>query len=386
MPEGTFCHKPCTVSGGGKSEISKSLVDAVLPGSVLRADFDEDMAQVEAIFEPNYDDACRDRARGIRAADPVARALARLGDQAAHAEPDEFTPEYNAWLESIPNHVRALVFVIKRFYRPEWGDDWRRHFSVDIINGAPGHELKYEGRKLVGNYLRVGLEENGAWRTYKLRQDFVAADKVQMEDDITASVVVPARRLVGLPGRVRRAPEPQARRRTASSACSSGPTTRSIPASTARPRRTCRAGALLLELPAARAARTRSGSSRTSRSTTRSPPPMREHVDRNAARTDDGYSICSANPRLIGGKPTKNPRYLQVRPDLARPRDRYVAEMGARLQPAAAAGAAGGLPGDQRALRPAEQPARGRDPPALRLRTRSTTRSCPSCSWTTCAP
>jgi hypothetical protein len=59
--------------------------------------------------------------------------------------------------------------------------------------------------------------------------------------------------------------------------------------------------------------------------------PMRDHVARNAARPEGGYSICSAEPRLIGGKPTKNPRYLQVRPDLARPRDRYVAEMGARL-------------------------------------------------------
>ena len=39
--------------------------------------------------------------------------------------PAEFTPEYNAWLESIPNHIRALVFVIKRFHRPEWGDDWQ---------------------------------------------------------------------------------------------------------------------------------------------------------------------------------------------------------------------------------------------------------------------
>ena len=102
-------------------------------------------------------------------------------------------------LESIPNYVRALVFVIKRFYRTDWGSDWRKHFSVDIINGAPGHELKYDGRKLVGSYLHVGLSENGAWRTYKLRQDFISADKVQMEDDITASVVVPATRLLGLP-------------------------------------------------------------------------------------------------------------------------------------------------------------------------------------------
>jgi len=58
---------------------------------------------------------------------------------------------------------------------------------------------------------------------------------------------------------------------------------------------------------------------------------MREHVARNAARPGEGYSVCSAQPRLINGKPTKNPRYLQLRPDLAHPRDRYVAEMGARL-------------------------------------------------------
>jgi hypothetical protein len=58
---------------------------------------------------------------------------------------------------------------------------------------------------------------------------------------------------------------------------------------------------------------------------------MREHVARNAGGPDGGYSVCSARPRLVGGTPTKNPRYLQLRPDLARPLDRYVAEMGARL-------------------------------------------------------
>ena len=35
--------------------------------------------------------------------------------------------------------------------------------------------------------------------------------------------------------------------------------------------------------------------------------------------------------RLVDGKPTKNPRYLQLRPDLARPLDRYVARRGVRL-------------------------------------------------------
>ena len=207
VPEGTFCHKPCTVSGGGKSEISKSLVDAVLHGPFYVRSFEEDMALVEEIFDRDYDDARLPDLRGGNGGGPSRPILSperSLGSviKLLTPNPAEFTPEYNAWLESIPNHVRALVFVIKRFYRPEWGDDWRQHFSVDIINGAPGHELKYDGRRLVGSYLRVGREENGAWRTYKLRQDFVAADKVQMEDDITASVVVPARHLVGLPARI----------------------------------------------------------------------------------------------------------------------------------------------------------------------------------------
>ena len=83
-----------------------------------------------------------------------------------------YTEEYNQWLESIPQHILALVYLIKRFYKAEWGDNWRRHFSVDEVNGHPGHELKYDGRKLVTSYLRVGINDEGTWRIYKLRQDF----------------------------------------------------------------------------------------------------------------------------------------------------------------------------------------------------------------------
>ena len=35
-PRGTLCHKPCTVSGGGKSEISKSIANVMLEGPGLR--------------------------------------------------------------------------------------------------------------------------------------------------------------------------------------------------------------------------------------------------------------------------------------------------------------------------------------------------------------
>ena len=328
VPEGAFCHKPCTVSGGGKSEISKSLTDAVLPGSFFVQAFDDDMRQVQAVLDRSYDDAQvgRGPARALLDPDRSLGSVVKL----LTPNPAEFSPEYNSWLESIPNHVRALVFVIKRFYRSEWGDDWQRHFGVDIINGAPGHELKYEGRRLVANYLRIGRDGHGAWRTYKLRQDFVAADKVQMEDDITASVVVPARRLIGLPGeydghpslkiaqncefRLFQRPDdaihPGQDRQTEEDMAGPGLFCSNFQALHPGEMRDIREDVAVHDAFTG---------------------PMRDHVDRNAARADDGWSICSARPRLVGGAPTKNPRYLQLRPDLARPRDRYVAEIGARL-------------------------------------------------------
>ena len=93
------------------------------------------------------------------------------------------------------NHVKALVFMVKRFYRNSWGDDWRKHFSVDIINGKPGNELKFENRRIRPSYLRVGFSDDKAWRIFKLRMDFMPSEKIQMEDDITASVLVPADQL-----------------------------------------------------------------------------------------------------------------------------------------------------------------------------------------------
>jgi hypothetical protein len=178
--------------------------------------------------------------------------------------------------------------------------------------------------------LRVGLQADGAWRTYKLRQDFLAADKVQMEDDITASVVVPASKLFGLPQeyaghpslklaqncefrlfqRPDEAIHPGFDRQTESDMSRPG-----LFVSNFQPLTPSDAKKIVEDV-AVHVAFTE---------------PMRQHVLKNATREDDRYSICSAKPRIVGGKPSKNPRYLQVRPDVSRPRDRYVAEMGARL-------------------------------------------------------
>ena len=43
------------------------------------------------------------------------------------------------------------------------------------------------------------------------------------------------------------------------------------------------------------------------------------------------YCVSSAHPRIVSGKPSKNPRYLQDAQDLSNPRAYYVGVMGARL-------------------------------------------------------
>src|SRR2546427_13296082 len=51
---------------------------------------------------------------------------------------------------------------------------------------------------MVASYLRVGYDQDGLWRTFGLRKDFFPAEKLQLEDDITASIVVPVEALTGL--------------------------------------------------------------------------------------------------------------------------------------------------------------------------------------------
>ncbi|HSN23621.1 MAG TPA: hypothetical protein VLS45_05555, partial [Methylomicrobium sp.] len=200
FPEGTFCHKPSTVSGGGKSEISKSIAGAIIFGSVFVENFDKDMDIVAEIFERDYSNRFHDPARNGIDKRRLLSNKRTLGSVIKLLTPSqlEYTDEYNAWLMQVPQHIWALVLMIKRFFNPDWGENWREHFSVDVVNGYPGNELKFHGRKLIASCLRVGYDSNGAWRVFKLRQDFIASEKVQFEDDISASTVVPANQLTGL--------------------------------------------------------------------------------------------------------------------------------------------------------------------------------------------
>ena len=340
LAEGILCHKPCTVSGGGKSEISKPISDAILVGPVFVSDFKKDFDQVAELLFREYSHRFNDPARTDRR--PILSSERSLGSVIKLLIPDEndYKPEYNAWLDTVPQYLRELVFVVKRYYKPEWGANWRDHFGVDIINGKPANELKCDNRKLMTTYLRVGFDADGAWRTFGLRKDFNPALKIQTEDDITASVVVPSRALAkeSLP------PIETSETQKGSNADSSLKFVQNAEARLfQRPDDAIHRGYdKVTECDFARADNFFSNYEPLPGNTARDliedalgfhqfTQPMQSLIQ-DVANNGDGYFVCSAHPRLVDGKPTKNPRYLQVRPDLLAPRETYLAEMGARLR------------------------------------------------------
>jgi hypothetical protein len=328
--EGLVCHKPCTVSGGGKSEISKPITDAILIGPVFVADLKSDFDRVAELIHREYSGRFLDK--GKKDSRAVLSAERSLGSVIKLLTPDkrEFNAAYNAWVETIPQYIKELVFVVKRYYKPEWGDNWREHFSVDIINGTPGNELKCDNRVLVTTRLRVGFDKDGAWRTFGLRKDFYPAVKVQLEDDITASVLVPAARLENLSGmdkgatlkfvenceqRLFQRPDDAIHRgydkQTESDFARLDNFFSNYEPLTAKDAHEITEDAIrFFEFT----------------------KPMRTLIRQFAQIGKPEFFVSSAHPRIVDGKPSKNPRYLQKRPDLVHPVESYIAETGARLR------------------------------------------------------
>lgn len=328
--ECTLAHKPCTVSGGGKSEISKSLSDAIIVGPVFVADFESDFEAVSQLLTHDFSQRFRDSSRRGSDQRPILSPKRSLGSVIKLLSPSsaEYSAEYNAWLGTIPPHIKELVFVVKRFYRPEWGEDWRSHFGVDIVNGTPANELRFEGHRIDASFLRVGFGADGSWRTFGLRKDFHPSLKIQMEDDITASVVVPRDRVSGLGAsavepsvkfvhnceyRLFQRPDDAVHRgydhQTETDFARDGNFFSNYEPLTAEQARVLVEDAIGFD-----------------QFTT----PM-QHLIKDACSGQPEYFVSSAHPRIVDGKVTKNPRYLQVRTNLRNPRDSYIGEVGLRL-------------------------------------------------------
>jgi hypothetical protein len=368
VAEGILCHKPCTVSGGGKSEISKPITDAILTGPIFVADFKRDFDQVAELIARDYSIRFRDPAKTDQR--PILSAERSLGSVIKLLTPDErdYKPDYNQWLASLPQHIKELVFVLKRFYKPEWQDNWRDYFSVDIINGQPANELKFHNRKLATIYLRVGFETDGSWRTFGLRKDYYHSAKIQVEDDITASVVVPAATVSGAgippagPGGAAVPPASLKFVQNAERRLFQRPDDAIHPGYDRQTESDFADGGNFfsnyepLTPPQARAM------IEDAISFHQFTPPMKSLIREVAANGKTGYFVCSAQPRLVEGKPSKNPRYLQIRSDLVNEQDVYLAEMGARLRRR--------LPPGQPVLNPvgAVLPGRRNNPPETSIR------------------
>lgn len=351
VAEGLLCHKPCTVSGGGKSEISKSIAESILYRAFYINDFEKDFAAAERILYRDYSDRFRIEPKGkLNHLRPVLDPTRSLGSVVRLLTPSpEYTDGYNRWLRGIPPQVRSLVFTIKRFYRQDWGEDIRGHFSVDMVDGRPGHELSYQHRRLVSSYLKVGHEESGNWRVFRLRTDFVPAAKLQVEDDITASAVLPAAELGETPvseselDALAKTPVPGAEEAKRAPALSKKfvqnceyrlfqrPDDAVVPGLDRQAERdfaeTNNFFSNYEPLPVEEARRMRDDAITMAKFT-----PAGRKVIEDAAKRDIGYFVSTSRPRITDGKPNANVRYLQNRPDLVDSFSVFTAQMGQRLK------------------------------------------------------
>ena len=334
-PWSTQAHKPATVSGGGKSEISKSLLDAVVFGEAYVGDVDEDFDTVQKILDGNYADRFVNPANKSDNHRSILSERRSLGSVIKLLTPSSmYTDEYNAFLESIPAHIKELIFTVKRFYQPSWGKDWRSHFSVGIINGRKGNSLRLDGEVIKVNMLRVGFEDDGAWRLLSLRPDFSPAAKVQTEDDITASIVAP--------GGLISTPDSELSRKFVTN-CESllfqrpdDAIVRGYDKQTESDMSDAQADLFISNFEPLTPADARAMAA-DAPGLSRFTQPMQDLVARAAALpeaedpAEETYWVSTANPRLVNGTPTKNPRYLQVRPDVANPKDVVLADLANHL-------------------------------------------------------
>jgi phosphoenolpyruvate carboxykinase (diphosphate) len=328
-PDGVLCHKPCTVSGGGKSEIAKSLMPMIQRAPIFVKEYQSDLDKVDEILKKDFTTAYK-KDIGDRARRPILSQERSLGSVVKLLTPSpDYTDAHNAWVRSLPQTLRQLLFQVKRCYLPEWGSNWRVHFTVDTLNGFPGHELKYDKQRLLGGYLRVGyVPGTSSWRMYKLRPDFSPAEKVQVEDDITASAVVPAAHLGGGADHL---PYPSVK---LVANCEAALFQRPDDAihrgfDEQAERDLATPGTFITNFEPLGPAQAQALTDRVAEFDLYTEP--MKALLRTFAEEPSGFVVSSAHARLVDGKPSKNPRYLQRRPDRVNHRDTWLAEVGSRL-------------------------------------------------------
>ncbi len=328
--EGTLCHKPCTVSGGGKSEISKSIKDAMIQGSVIVSDLPSELDKVEEIINMDFSKRFKVPVNYTVPSRKILDPRRTLGSVIKLLTPsDEYTDEYNQWLKSVPEKIKDLIYIVKRRYHIEWDQHWREYFSVDQVNGIPGNELKFQNLKLITNYLRVGHDLDNSWRIFQVRQDFFPAEKVQVEDDITASIVLPADRLTGLnPGyhnrSVKMLTNCESRLFQRPDDCIIKGYDKQAEKDLSSPNTFLSNFEPLTKEEVRKIKEDTMGFDYYTE-------PVKELINRFLNDESCEYLVVPSEPRLVDGVPSANPRYLQIRPDYVNPVEKYLGEICTRI-------------------------------------------------------
>jgi hypothetical protein len=352
MAEGANLHKPATVSGGGKSEISKRLEDMIKYGPVYVKDIGKDFDDIQTIYHKDFSGIMKAGASmphplaGIDGLKSLLDPRVSMGAIINLFTPcPDFTDEHTAFIESVPTYQKELVSVIKQYYKPEWKDTWRQHFYTDAVNGALGHELKYRGSPVLSSVIRVGYRSvndervplksaeteslQTAWKTYTLRQDFFPASKLQTEDDITASVVVPADKLKGKYFREGR------KSLKFSQNCEFRLFQRPDDA-------IHRGYDKMTEWDMSKPGNFISNFEPLDRTAVadiveevigfeKYTEPMQERLSSFLEHSSPTHVVSSAHPRIVDGKPTANPRYLQDSMEITDPRAFHLGNVATRL-------------------------------------------------------
>jgi hypothetical protein len=334
---GVFCHKSSTVSGGGKSEISKSLLNAVIYGPHYVGNLEEDLKKVKEVLDyDKYSERWKNPRTTVRTkpSRDILSPERSLGSVIKLLTPsDMHTDEYRLFLSGIDTHVKPLILLLKKQVRFEYRkdnrytlsmDDLKGIFNVNMINGHPGHELYLKERKVVASYLRVGFSKEGHWSVHRLRSDFVASFKIQLEDDITSSITIPGNFLNIAEKSVKivenceshlfQRPD-EAINKGYDKEAESDLARKNVFITNYEPL-TPEDGKKIMEDAIGFDQYTE---------------PIQKIIRDGATGASGAYFISPSHPRIVDGKPSSNPRYLQTRHDFVHPELYYLAEIATRL-------------------------------------------------------
>jgi hypothetical protein len=330
-PEGVFCHKPCTVSGGGKSEISKSMQNAIQYGTFNIVNLEEDFKQADLLINYDYSNRWKEMREDAAPSRSFLSPQRTLGSAVKLLTPsDLYSDAYNKFISDIPDHIRSLVLFVKRLYRNENGKgNWKDYMSVEIVNGRKGTTLQYKNNKVIASYVRIGFAPEGNWLLHKLRSDFVPSHKIQMEDDISASITLGSHLLKNLN------PEYPNKSLKIVTNCESYLFQRPDEAINRGYDKEAEADIVKSNTfltnfePLTR--KDAIDLFEDAINFEKYTNPVKELIQSVAESENDGYFVAPSHTRIVDGKPTNNPRYLQCNIYQDETRDSYLAEIGVRL-------------------------------------------------------